>query len=160
MNGQLGEQLLKLILKFAGRESLLMIRKRVIAAGNGFVRGIRYTLLLHYLILIFCFLTSMTFFASFFLFFQQLSDSGMVRPTWTLVSCFSFFILCAFLLYFTVREKTWLDAIQVEKTVDEILGVHSTEAQVDYQAISRIVEETLDARFEKLAEQLKKNNSS
>lgn len=164
MNGQLGEQLLKLLLNFVGRESLWMVRKRAIAAGNGFVRGVRYSLLLHYFILIFCFLTAMSFFASFFLVFQQLSDSGAIHFTWTLASCSIFFVICTLLLYLSIREKTWLDAIQVEKIVDDIIGIypdngsHPSQSSVDYNAISKIVEETLDAKFEKLAEQLKKNN--
>ena len=154
-DGSTGERILNAILAFAGRESLGMIRKRAISAGNGVVRGIRYSLLLHYLILIFCFLTALSFFAAFYLLSQQLSDTGGLHLTWSIYLCGLLFIFCSFVLFFTIREKTWLRVFQVEEIVDAVLGQRTpVESTLSRETVAKIVEETLERRFKELSDQL------
>jgi len=127
------------------------LRLKALATGIRVIRGIRFLLLLNYIIIIMCSLCTLSFFYGLYLIAVAFSGNGPHYINWPAGLCGAIFLLSTGTLYLTLREKTWLKVFRIEEIVNEAIGGgeehRSASPSVDYEEIAHIVEKVLDAKL-------------
>ena len=164
----------KELLKVGHQEGLKLIRNGAIAAATGAIRSLRYLLLLQYFLMFSCFLAALSAFTSLLLLATQLSETGSLHLTWPLGLCGVLTTLSSLLLGYTAREKTWLQASQIEVLMNQAFSTQKSTSSVgspstgspsagstnDAEAIARIVEQVLERKLRDLASSTKSSTPS
>jgi hypothetical protein len=151
----LGEGIFKLI----GQKGRRLLQIRATAVGIRILSAFRAALCLHYLSSFFCFLAALSLFSGLLQLATQMSEKGSLSWTWPLSLCVCLLLSAGGFLAYTVWDKTWLRAFQIEQLVDSALGSsppvkperkspeNEGASGVDSDAIVRIVEEVLERKF-------------
>lgn len=143
-------------LQTLGSEGLRLTRIRAIGAGIRVIQAFRYVFLFHYFALMLSFLCSLSLFFTIYLVATQLAEHHTLILTWPLGLCSGLLFSCTGLLFFALREKTWMNLFRIEELVDAAIGPGSSSSSsgdVSPEAIARIVEQVLERKFRELASQ-------
>jgi hypothetical protein len=154
-------QILSELLKLAGHEGLRIARARATSAAIRIIHGVRKGLFLHYLISISCFLIALSLFASIYLASVQFSQQGHLKFELPLGASMGVFILFSAILYYSVREKTWVKTLQVEEVISSIFDPSHDRHEngpASPEAIAKMIEEIVETKLKEFAKNPEKNN--
>jgi hypothetical protein len=117
------EQIVEVYLGNLYGEGSRILKLKAVSAGVRAVNGVRRLLFLQYCLMICCFLFAATLFASAWLVLGHLSRGEPIVFDLQLKVLCTASVALGFLLYYTVREATWVKALDLERNIDELLGV-------------------------------------
>jgi hypothetical protein len=141
------ESLTKSILGNLTREWKWIARERGVVFAKAVTHSIRIILLLHYVILILCFLAALSLFSAVILAASQYQENHTLHLTLPLTISLLLFGITSLVLSLSVCQKTWYRMLRIEHWVDSILGIGSSSTPapsgMDREDVEQIVNEIL-----------------
>lgn len=158
------EQFLQVFLKNLYGEGQRRLKIKALSAGLRTLSGIRKLVLLQYALMISCFLCAAGLLGSTWLVVQQLSLSESFVFTLQLKFTLGLTAITGVVLYYTVRERTWINAMNLEHHIEALTALpsatQSSEQAMSREELSLVIGQMLDEKLSVLASEIAKGKAA
>jgi len=155
MTSSMIEQWVESLARMAVGEGQRVLRIKALAAALQVVQGLRLLLILQYVLVISCFLFAGSFFALLWSILEPLSRGQPVLLSFPVYFFASVLLLSGFVLFLTVREKSWMRVLDLNRRMAELESSNEPQAEVPVglsrQEITELVSEVIDRKLSRQA---------
>lgn len=161
------EQFLQVFLQNIYGEGQRRLKLKALSAGLRALNGVRKLILLQYVLMICCFLCAAGILGSSWILVSQWDSGELFILTLPLKFTLALTLLTAGTLYFTVRERTWIKAMNLERQIDALMTT-PTETQestptvsspgLTHEEVTSLVGQLLDEKLAALAREIAKTS--